>query len=540
MNTQLDHLQGDWFTLKSVDYFKPPEVVLKPWADGLVDVPGVRIHKSHTGTLMAIDVHRTHLPLLPPGLEGLESFPFFSESSKPSFKPNFELHDYQQEAVDFSLKRQGAMLLHGLGLGKTVMALSCIEAPSLVMVPTSAVSVWELEAAEMGISTQVLHGRKVDKSLITGTIADLYILTYGSAVAWMPYFKKLAVGPQIHTLIADEAHILHKRGLKWAQAFHSISRTRTLALTATPLRNRVKSLYGILSSVCGSPTAWGSLLDFRIRYGGAFQNEYGWQDGPELTNKDELALRLTEVAVTVDWTDSRVEHLRPALTREVIDVQVPGIEKTTLALDTLKEADGERLAWFTEQRKRISQLKLKYVIDQDFEIEARTIWWVWHKETAQGLYKAWKDCGRPIDIVTGDTLSKKRHKVLHEWKYGNPEEPRILIATIGAMSAATNLVTAKAAYFVELDWAPLNISQAEKRHHRPGSKFKEVKAYYLLIPGTIDDKLTRNLLTKVLEQDSILGTKDQKDQILDLLDQEPVMSDTQILEELAASIMKGE
>jgi SNF2 family DNA or RNA helicase len=168
----------------------------------------------------------------------------------------------------------------------------------------------------------------------------------------------------------------------------------------------------------------------------------------------------------------------------------------------------------------------------------RSIWWCWHKDLAQELAKTIKEkVHKKVDLVTGSTTPAKRNKVLHEWKYGDPGDPRILVATIASMSAACNLVTAEAAYFLEYDWAPLNIAQAEKRHHRPGNKHPTVYSYYFYIPGTHEERMLNTLLEKIEQQEEILPARDNKEQVMSILNRFDGANYAAVLDSVARDIV---
>lgn len=538
---------GEWFAISSNGDDNNFEQLVKK----LSPIPGVCLLTSISRDVIAIDIHRSHLPLLPPevrdlcpptsrGLkytrEILLSHDLGSRGVLPSLNPKFSLRDYQKRAIKFARERQGVLFLHGLGLGKTVMALCSCRSPSMVVVPTSAIDVWKIEAEELGLSTQVLQGKASQVSLVDREI-DLYITTYGSIAAWAPFFKKIGGGPEIDTLIVDEAHYAHRRGLNWVKAIESFHRENTIGMTATPARNGLQSLYGILSILQGTPRPWGYLNQFRQRYCGAFMTDYGLKDGNP-TNTDELADRLNEIAVFEDYSTSDLEHLRPNIVRNTIKVDIPLQLRAELSQDALRRSfrNGRTHAiiWLTELRRALAQYKFEYLERNDnllnFMGHKRVIWWCWHKELASSLTDLFREkTGIPVDKVTGESSGKERTRVLTEWKYGDPSEPRILIATEAAMSAACNLVTAEAAYFVEYDWAPLSVIQAEKRHHRPGSKFNQVYSYYFYTEGSLEERMLEALVKKLDQQRVILPGTDQRDQILSILDRREDQSFDEVL-----------
>jgi SNF2 family DNA or RNA helicase len=175
-----------------------------------------------------------------------------------------------------------------------------------------------------------------------------------------------------------------------------------------------------------------------------------------------------------------------------------------------------------DQRIRVGKAKARYFA-QNLTSEVlgrhkRVVVWFWHQEVlSEFKHSLWERDQRPVDVVTGATGPKKRAEVVHEWRHGSTEEPRILLATLAAMGSAVNLTTAEAEVFLEYDYAPLMVQQAEARVHRPGSCYPEVWSYYVVARGTVDDKIAKALLVKVDEVEKVFGADLQGDQIREII-----------------------
>jgi superfamily II DNA or RNA helicase len=401
---------------------------------------------------------------------------------------------------------------------------------------------WESAAKAMGMKVQILHGKYVKDFLDLD--ADLYITTYGSAGNWIPCFKRMAGGPELFAMIADEVHLMHKKPLKWTQAWAGTRCKVRIGLTATPIRNRLPSLWGVLNSV--QPKVWGTKVEFLERYSDAFMGQYGLELGAP-THVDELSKRLREVAIRRVWAEPGMDKYRPRLVRERIEVpisakrRVKHLDRATKRALEKSYLAGQGLKLLSEQRQETGMLKVEWAINSGWaQKEAlqhvRSIWWCWFKPQARALYDAAQSWGMPVDMITGESLSKKRAEVLAEWEHGDNSEPRILVATQGALNFCVNLVTAHTAVFLEYDWAPVNLVQAEKRHHRPGNTLAEVTASYLVIPGTTDDDIAEALYTKVEEDELIFGEAGQLEQVGQRTKHGIVTSSANALEELARSI----
>ncbi len=168
----------------------------------------------------------------------------------------------------------GAVLADDMGLGKSPQTLALLQAereagtlagPTLLVCPMSLVGNWQREAARFtpGLSVHVHHGagRLSGPELATTlTAADLVITTYGvatrdrDALAAVPWAR----------LVCDEAQNIKNASTRQAQAVRAIPAGSRVALTGTPVENRLTELWSIMEFT--SPGLLGSAEKFRQRF----------------------------------------------------------------------------------------------------------------------------------------------------------------------------------------------------------------------------------------------------------------------------------
>jgi SNF2 family DNA or RNA helicase len=73
--------------------------------------------------------------------------------------------------------------------------------------------------------------------------------------------------------------------------------------------------------------------------------------------------------------------------------------------------------------------------------------------------------------------------------------PQLIVCSLKAASHGITLTRASNVVFLELDWTPARLEQAEDRTHRIGQR-SAVTAWYLLAPNTIDSTLEAVLEAK--------------------------------------------
>ncbi|MGH3949657.1 MAG: DEAD/DEAH box helicase, partial [Pseudonocardiaceae bacterium] len=168
-----------------------------------------------------------------------------------------ELRPYQQRGLSWltflSSLRLGACLADDMGLGKTVQLLA-LEAsqrtaepgtgPTLLLCPMSLVGNWEREAAKFAPGLRVyahhgssrLHGDELRARL---TETDLIVTTYSTATRDL---DELAEHPW-HRLVLDEAQAVKNSLSRSAKAVRRLEAGHRIALTGTPLENRLAELW---------------------------------------------------------------------------------------------------------------------------------------------------------------------------------------------------------------------------------------------------------------------------------------------------------
>lgn len=496
-----------------------------------------RVTPASPTSAKALRVHLTHLPLLgarkdaSTHLASLAGSTLFSNSAWWN-----ELRPYQLEGAAFAASRSGCIIGDDLGLGKTRTGLAAAKLPLLILCPKTAISIWEDECTYAGLPYTTLEGRpgpwdEVQAFFKTrSSEASVWLLNYHVAAHWVPYFSRRGLLGGIHTLLCDEAHYLQKQSLAWTETIGGISRERCILMTATPLRNRLRSLWSLLH--VAAPRAFGTLSEFRQYYCGATPGLYGLEDGRTSDERlERLRSRLDEIIIK--RTREEVGHEVPPLDRKLYPVGVDlaaanavrdeAAKKASLGFGGGHKRSGATLAWYTEMRKQYGRLKVPAAVNLTSDIlecESRIVFWAWHEEVLDELRVALQTRfpDIPVDMIVGKTSQKRRNAVARLWKAARGDKPelldrRFLLVSIAAASQAVSFTTAATCIFLELDWAPLQMVQAEKRTHRFGQIGEKCTSYYLTVRNTIDETVGDVLLDKAQESERILGSDGQVDQM---------------------------
>ncbi|MEW6272272.1 MAG: SNF2-related protein, partial [Thermodesulfobacteriota bacterium] len=197
-------------------------------------------------------------------------------AAKPEPIPDLhgDLRSYQKVGVAWlqllSELGTGGILADDMGLGKTIQTLALLawrrardgSMPSLVVAPTSVAPNWIREAERFvpGLRTVLLHGlgRHARYEEVPGV--DLVVTTYALLRRDVERLRDI----RFRYVILDEAQQIKNHAAATTAAAKSLPAEARLALTGTPIENRLLELWSILDFV--NPGMLGSWRSFARRY----------------------------------------------------------------------------------------------------------------------------------------------------------------------------------------------------------------------------------------------------------------------------------
>jgi len=463
------------------DWFAVSEDVAKHAAR---ELPGLRL-KHSKGKIVGYALHRTAIPALPLDLE----FPLYSASPPLIAPTSFALRPYQIEPAQFVRERRGTILAMRQRSGKTSVACAAHEPSTgalFVVGPLITASVWETWFRRAFPTARIYIAKGMDIDIEAMSAADCIFIHYDIVQHW----KSLGFF-EIGTMVLDEGHVLsnYQSSRTKACAIIATQAHRVVVLTGTPLWNKLRHLYSILSIVV--PGAFGSFTQFAVRYCDGKQGPYGLlADGT--SNEAELKLRLSEVLYKLDWSDIGVttqvhRHL------ERVKLSVPQTAMVTQALESVRTSDTiTKIGDIARSRRLLGAFKLPAAVDLVLKLWSsgcrNPIVWVWHQDLLKQLGKM-----LPGSYVVGQHVAtKRRDEILEEWRRDGSKP---LVISIGIGQAGIDLSATNTAIFAEMDWTPAVLSQAEMRPFVPGGD--DVQTYYLVTSHPADVAVSQRLLAKV-------------------------------------------
>lgn len=181
------------------------------------------------------------------------------------------LRNYQREGVRFLLSRArsapGALLADEMGLGKTLQSIALLVAraalgPALVVCPTSLVDNWCSELARFAPELEVLRyrGARRREQLAQLGSGRVLVLSYELLARDRSHFDGIAFATQV----IDEAQVIRNARTLRARAVASLEVGFRVALSGTPIENRLGDLWSLFHVI--APGLLGSWSRFRARF----------------------------------------------------------------------------------------------------------------------------------------------------------------------------------------------------------------------------------------------------------------------------------
>jgi SWI/SNF-related matrix-associated actin-dependent regulator of chromatin subfamily A-like protein 1 len=437
---------------------------------------------------------------------------------------------YQKAGMVYALERPdnlGALIADEMGLGKTIQAIGYINAKPeiksvLVVCPASIKINWSRELTKWlvrSLKVKVIGSQSQSSDIKD---ADVAIINYDI----LKKFQKL-YDTKYDLVIVDECHYVKNHKAIRSKAVYKIMANAKykLMLTGTPIMNRPVEIYPLITSLGVRIKFW----TFAKKYCNPVQTGFGW-DLSGASNLEELG-RYLRTTVMVRRLKSEVLKELPPKRWQIIELPANGLslqlqkedgmwDKYTSMRETLEvlrneaeyadevhKLNAEVELLFEEMSKtrhETALLKVPYVInhiDNLLENVDKLVVFAHHKDVIEQLAKHYD--GISV-VVSGSTKLEDRQANVDAFQH-NPDI-RLFIGSIGAAGVGITLTAASTVLFVELDWVPANMSQAEDRVHRIGQE-ESVLVQHIVIDGSIDSYLAHTLVAKQKVISESLNTK---------------------------------
>jgi hypothetical protein len=444
-----------------------------------------------------------------------------------------EMRPYQTEGFHFlaylASNRFGGVLADDMGLGKTLQALAWLAwlrkttlhaqppAPSssLVVCPKSVMDNWHAEANRFypDLRVRLWRGEPGAELSAARENCDLLVINYTQLRYLSP---EIASAPWLAAIL-DEAQCIKNPSSQTAQAARALKAEHRLALTGTPIENRLQDLWSVFAFAM--PGALGNRTHFLRRFDS--------KDDPLARRRlaarvRPFLLRRTKAQVEKDLPDRVEEDLLCEMEGEqknLYHAELKRARQLLLGLKTDKQLNQGRFHVLT------SLLRLRQICCHPALVDANL------REAESAKVSALEDLLEPLleeghkvlvfsQFVTMLDLLRENVKQRgwpHFYLAGETENRGELVRKFqSAKDGAVFLISLKAggfglnltaaSYVVLFDpwWNPAVENQAIDRTHRIGQSSK-VMAYRLLVRDSVEQKIRALQKHKAALADDVLG-----------------------------------
>ncbi len=462
---------------------------------------------------------------------------------KPPKDFHGELRPYQQRGLEWlsflSRLGLGACLADDMGLGKTIQLIAlllheresgAILGPTLLVVPMSLVGNWrrELERFAPKVRVMIHHGtdRRTGKEFVdevakNDVVISTYALTYRdfehlSAVSW-------------HRVALDEAQNIKNPAAKQSAAVRGLRAVHRLALTGTPVENRLSELWSIVEFL--NPGYLGSAADFRRRFAVPIERHRDTDRAARLRNliRPFVLRRLkSDPRVEVDLPEKMEMEVFCNLTKEQAALyegvvhemlgqidRAGGIQRRGLILATLVKlkqvcnhpalflGDGSELPTRSGKCERLTEMLEEVLAEGD-----RALVFTQYRGMGELLKKLVESAfGREVLFLHGGTPRVQRDGMVERFQKGDSEPP-IFLLSLKAGGFGLNLTAANHVFHFDRWWNPAVEDQATDRAHRIGQS-RRVQVHKFVCVGTLEERIHALLEHKRQLADHVIGAGEE-------------------------------
>jgi superfamily II DNA or RNA helicase len=471
-------------------------------------------------------------------LAKLEEIGEIEQIAKPRNLKVAQFRDYQKRGFSWLVFLHnigtGGILADDMGLGKTLQAIALFcwlknkskgHAPTLVVAPTSVVPNWAREIEKFAPSLTTLLWQGPDRHDNKDQIEEVDVVI--TSYALLRRDEELLQGIDFRYVILDEAQHIKNPLSATARAAKKLKSDRRLALTGTPIENRLSEIWSIIDFV--SPGLLGSLKTFEDKY--ARPVERGDKEtiaklraiirpfvlrrtkkevAPELPDKIEQ-----EMVVPLADEQSKLYKQMLAQVRASVlsEVEKQGVAKAQIqilaALTRLRQAacdprltkmnarEGE---WNDETSGKLSALR--EILSEAKAGGHRVLVFSQFVEMLKLIKAAIDQDGVRYEYLDGSTKDRQA-RVDH---FNTDEDVDAFLISLKAGGTGLNLTGADTVVHFDPWWNPAVEDQATDRAHRIGQT-KKVNVYRLIAKGTVEEKILQLSEKKRELMQNVLSTE---------------------------------
>ncbi len=476
-----------------------------------------------------------------------------------------ELRPYQRKGLSWLVFLDrvglGPCLADDMGLGKTIQLLALLvhereEAlpksgtsenghpedphahavdPTLIVVPMSVVGNWVRESKRFAPSLRVMVHHGVERATgdeffkMVGQ-ADLVITTYALAHRDHETIECVRWG----RVVLDEAQNIKNPSAKQSQAVRSLDAPRRVALTGTPLENRLSELWSIID-FC-NPGFLGTAGEFRRTFGIPIERYRDKRRANQLRSlvrpfilrrlkTDPLVISdLPEKLETKEYcrlTSEQAELYESCVRTMLGEVErTEGIRRRGIVLTALirlkqvcnhpslldkSETDAVSAGLPTRSGKCIRLLEM---LEEVVASTEQALVFTQFRQMGHLLAAMIRHTfDRDVLFLHGGTPQGQREAMIDRFQKADGTCP-IFILSLKAGGVGLNLTAASHVFHFDRWWNPAVENQATDRAFRIGQK-RTVNVHKFVVTGTLEERIDQMIESKIALAEDVIGSGEE-------------------------------
>ncbi|MBX3410035.1 MAG: DEAD/DEAH box helicase [Phycisphaeraceae bacterium] len=422
--------------------------------------------------------------------------------------------------------------------------------PTLLLVPMSVVGNWIHETQRFCPHLRLLvhHGpQRLQAEVFAARAAssDLVVTTYSLAHRDKETLARVKWG----RVVLDEAQYIKNPTAKQSQAVRSLDALQRVALTGTPVENRLTELWSIMDFL--NPGYLGSANGFRQRFAVPIERYHDKQRGEQLRGlvRPFILRRLkSDPSVVADLpekveskeygylTSEQANMYESIVKRMLTEVdEVDGMQRRGLVLSTLVrlkqvcdhpvlvknmgEDVGPRA---TDPARSGKCIRLLEMLDEAIAEGDQALVFTQFREMGKLLEAMISQrFNRDVLFIHGGTTQPQRQAIIDRFQKSDGTSP-VLILSLRAGGVGLNLTAATHVFHFDRWWNPAVENQATDRAYRIGQT-RTVQVHKFVVRGTLEERIDQMIESKTELAENIIGSGEQwlselnTDQLRDIL-----------------------
>ena len=432
----------------------------------------------------------------------------------------------------------GACLADDMGLGKTVQVLALLlslkeqdstSKTSLLVLPASLISNWkaEMERFAPTLKAIYIHPSETTRNDLVEAAAnpieavagaDIVFTTYGMLLRqeWLADIRWSLV-------VLDEAQAIKNPSTRQTKAVKRLKSDARIALTGTPIENRLSDLWSLFDFLC--PGLLGSASKFKQFVKGIEERERDrYAPLRNLVSPYILRRLKTDKSIIDDLPDKTEMKVFCGLTKKQVKIYARSVDELATAINKLDgiKRRGLVLAYlmrFKQICNHPSQFigdgaydpaesgkfsRLKEICEEIASRQEKALIFTQFREMTGPIASFLGEVfSREGLVLHGGTAVKKRKGLIDLFQ--REEGPPFFVLSLKAGGTGLNLTSASHVIHFDRWWNPAVENQATDRAFRIG-QHRNVVVHKFVCRGTVEEKIDALIDEKTSLADGILAT----------------------------------